>query len=79
MVFSLLGAGGQAAANSMAGYSWKSTRTSFLSSKYSPVTPLSDPEYERFLEEKLLKVEAEISILDDNIKALRTGEQQTKP
>ncbi|OAL46638.1 hypothetical protein IQ07DRAFT_647591 [Pyrenochaeta sp. DS3sAY3a] len=36
-------------------------------SKWSPMTALSDEEYENMLQEKLLQVEAEISIIDDKI------------
>ncbi|KAK1768570.1 hypothetical protein QBC33DRAFT_535419 [Phialemonium atrogriseum] len=72
LAFTLLGAGGQAVANSIAPNTWETTKTRFLSSKWSPVTPLSDQEYEEFLEEKLLKVEAEIALLDDNIRALQS-------
>lgn len=40
-------------------------------SKWSPMKVLSDEEYEAMLQEKLLSVEAEIAIMDDNIKKLR--------
>lgn len=36
---------------------------------------LSDSEYENMLREKLLKVEAEIALVDENIEALR-GEER---
>jgi len=45
-----------------------------LGSKYSPLTFLSDKEYETILEEKLLRIEAEIAVVDDNIKELRDNE-----
>lgn len=38
------------------------------------MTFLSDKEYETILEEKLLRVEAEIAVVDDNIKELRDNE-----
>lgn len=40
-------------------------------SKWSPMTPLSDEEYENMLQEKLLQVEAEIAIIDDRIAGYR--------
>ena len=49
-----------------------------LGSKYSPLTFLSDKEYETILEEKLLRLEAEIAVVDDNIKELRDNEAKAK-
>jgi hypothetical protein len=49
-------------------------RGGILGSKYSPLTFLSDKEYETILEEKLLRIEAEIAVVDDNIKELRDKE-----
>lgn len=43
----------------------------FLQSKWSPVTPLSDEQYENILREKILQVEAEIAIVDDRIEEFR--------
>lgn len=40
-------------------------------SKWSPMTALSDEEYENMLQEKLLQVEAEIAIIDDRIAGYR--------
>ncbi|KAL1862967.1 hypothetical protein VTK73DRAFT_6578 [Phialemonium thermophilum] len=77
VVFSMLGAGGQAVANTVDPSAWKNIGNRFLSSKWSPVTPISDEDYKKILEEKLLKVEAELAILDDNIKTLRASEQQS--
>lgn len=41
-------------------------------SKYSPMKVLSDEEYEKILEAKLLRVDAEIAVIDDDIEKLRT-------
>jgi hypothetical protein len=41
------------------------------SSKWSPVKALSDEQYEELLQEKLLRVEAEIAVLDEHINALK--------
>ncbi|KAF1941498.1 hypothetical protein EJ02DRAFT_455161 [Clathrospora elynae] len=40
-------------------------------SKWSPMSVLSDEEYENMMQEKLLKVEAEIAIIDDKIEVFR--------
>ena len=53
-------------------------RKGLLESKYSPVTFLSDKEYETILEEKLLRVEAEIAVVDDNIQDLRDEEARAR-
>lgn len=77
MIFwSVTGGLGQLVANAV---SWRPSSEpgrDFLQSKWSPVTYLSDPEYEKILEEKLLRVEAEIAIVDENIKALRDAEKK---
>ncbi|KAH7037824.1 uncharacterized protein B0I36DRAFT_359464 [Microdochium trichocladiopsis] len=44
-----------------------------LSWKYSPMTRLSDREYADRLEERLLRVDAEIAIIDETIAGLRGG------
>lgn len=40
-------------------------------SKWSPMKVLSDEEYEEILQEKLLRVQAEIAVLDDDIEKLK--------
>ena len=72
LVFSALGAGSQAVFN----YTERSEQTSeaktgFLHSKWSPVTPLSDQEYAKVLEEQVLKIDTEIALIDDSIASLR--------
>jgi hypothetical protein len=69
-VWSLLGAGGQAVGGALSG---RNFGTKYLASKWSPVTPLTDRQYEKMLEEKLLKLDAELAIIDDNIQAIRKG------
>jgi hypothetical protein len=46
-----------------------------MQSKYSPVKHLSDEEYKKVLEDKLLRVDAEIAVLDDDIAALRKADE----
>jgi hypothetical protein len=41
-------------------------------SAWSPMKPLTDEEYEKILQQKLLKVEVEISLVDDQIAELRS-------
>lgn len=40
-------------------------------SKWSPMKVLSDEEYENMLRERLLRVNAEIALIDENIERLR--------
>jgi hypothetical protein len=43
------------------------TRSRWLDSRWSPVKVLSDDEYEAMLQEKLLRLKAEIALIDENI------------
>jgi hypothetical protein len=51
-------------------------KKSWLSSGWSPLTVMSDPDYERILKERVLKLDADIAIIDENIAALRALEEQ---
>lgn len=78
MVFTVFGAGGQAFVNRVG--EWKANKpegegTGFLSSKWSPLRKMSDEEYENFMSEKMLKVEAEIALIDDKIAELQEEER----
>lgn len=42
-------------------------QSSWLDSRWSPVKVLTDDEYEDILQEKLLRINAEIAVLDDSI------------
>lgn len=46
-----------------------------LDSRFSPVKKLSDANYDSLMREKLLRIEAEISIIDDDIANLRASYQ----
>jgi predicted house-cleaning noncanonical NTP pyrophosphatase (MazG superfamily) len=59
------------ARNSRLVESGEKSKSSWLDSKWSPIKVLTDTEYENMLREKLLKVNAEIALVDDNIEALR--------
>jgi hypothetical protein len=79
-MFSLLGAGGQAIVN------WRDARApkaapkpgSGFWAKWNPIKRLSDEDYVNILEEKLLRVETDIALMDDRIKELRESEGQKK-
>lgn len=81
-MFSLFGFLGQTAANKLSARRQvvADPQQSFwrrMSEKsFSPVTVLTDEEYAEMLREKMLKVDVEISIIDDKIAALRKLEQQ---
>jgi hypothetical protein len=50
----------------------------FSEMKWSPLKPLSNQDYERMLNEKLLSTEAEIAIIDERISALKSS-QEARP
>lgn len=71
VVFSLLGAGGQFASNRWSAREGSPKKTSdWFTSKWSPMKKLSDEEYKAMLEEKILRVEADLAILEENKAAL---------
>ena len=45
-------------------------KSGWFSSKWSPLRKLSDDEYEDFMSEKMLKVEAQIALIDDKMAEL---------
>jgi predicted house-cleaning noncanonical NTP pyrophosphatase (MazG superfamily) len=81
-MFAIFGATGQAM------YNWADARNtervekggvhknSIFNSKWSPMKVLSDSEYEEMLREKLLRVNAQIALVNENIEALRAQERQ---
>lgn len=50
-----------------------------LDSRWSPVKVLSDNEYERMLEEKLLRLNAEIALIDEDVAKLNAENKQIRP
>lgn len=48
-------------------------------SKYSPMKVLSDEEYEKILREKLVRVDAEIALVDEDIKKMRSQAVHKEP
>ncbi|KAK3340890.1 hypothetical protein B0H65DRAFT_274893 [Neurospora tetraspora] len=78
VVFSLLGLGGAALQNKLK--SREKSESWFqkvIDGKWSPITRITNEDWERILEEKLLRVETEIAVLDDSIEELRKNEKQT--
>ena len=43
-----------------------------MSSKWSPMKKLTDEEYENMLQERLVRIEAEIALLDDDLNKLKS-------
>lgn len=76
----LLGFAGQAGYNMISAtqQSSSSPRPSIVQqlteSKWVPLKALSDQQYEEILQEKLLKVEVEISMIDEKIATLKAAE-----
>ncbi|TGJ84420.1 hypothetical protein E0Z10_g4360 [Xylaria hypoxylon] len=54
-------------------------KTSWLDSKWSPMQPLSDQDYIDKVEEKILRLDAEIAIIDENIASLKASSQSPDP
>jgi hypothetical protein len=84
VMFAIFGATGQAfynrvdARNPESSGKTKDLKDSWLNSKWSPMKVLSDADYEKMLQEKLLKVNAEIALVDENIATLRVQEEDLK-
>jgi hypothetical protein len=55
----------------------QSTWGNLLNSRWSPVKALSDKEYKRMLEEKLLRLNAEIALIDEDIAKLKEKSKQS--
>jgi hypothetical protein len=77
IIFAIFGAAGQAlynradARNSLQSASPGDMKKPWWDSKWSPMRVLSDEEYEGMLREKMLKINAEIALVDESIEALR--------
>ncbi|KAL1897109.1 hypothetical protein Sste5346_004314 [Sporothrix stenoceras] len=78
-VFSIFGATGQAVVNALpsgAAPDDSNSKSSWLDSRWSPVTPMTDTEYATFIEDKILKLDVEVSMIDDQLAALRERKAQ---
>ncbi len=82
MMCALFGAGGQAFLNHRAKRAAnappKSVDEIGFWEKWSPLKQLSDQDYEKILEERLLQVEVKIALVDDHIKELHEAESRKK-
>jgi hypothetical protein len=82
IMFSLFGAAGQSYLNSRARRAAntlpKSPDELGFWAKYSPLKQLSDRDYEKILEERLLRIDADIAVIDDSIRELREAESRIK-
>lgn len=83
-MFSLLGYCGQTAFNKLDDWQLgkaqspsKPITQQMAESKWIPLRHLSDDEYRGILSEKLLSIEAEISLLDDKIEELKKSRSLT--
>lgn len=75
VLWGVIGAGGQVIANRFQVKDKSKNETSFLGS-WSPLKKLSDQEYLDMLDDKVLKVEVDIALIDDKIADLRKQEQR---
>ncbi|KAL9473968.1 hypothetical protein ACSS6W_008348 [Trichoderma asperelloides] len=80
VMWGVLGAGGQMVANGLGNRKpkVKDENDSWFRSKWSPLKKLTDKEYIDMMEEKILRVEADIALIDDRIIELKAIEQRTK-
>jgi hypothetical protein len=79
LVYGLAAAGGQVAVNLIAGQKRvdkEEHSSSWLSSPWSPLQKLSDEEYVSMMQEKILRVDADIALIDDRIAKLREEQQE---
>ncbi|OAQ62400.1 beta-ketoacyl synthase [Pochonia chlamydosporia 170] len=76
VIWGLVGAGGQAIANSaFASQASKNNDGSSWLSKLSPLKRLTDEEYIDMMKEKILKVDVDIALIDDRIAELKAADK----
>ncbi|PTB66506.1 hypothetical protein BBK36DRAFT_1201419 [Trichoderma citrinoviride] len=80
VMWGVLGAGGQMVANGLSNRKpkVKDENDSWFRSKWSPLKKLTDQEYIDMMEEKILRVDADIALIDDRIAELKAIEQRAK-
>ncbi|EPQ62740.1 Bgt-4551 [Blumeria graminis f. sp. tritici] len=77
-MFAIFGAVGQALTDKISNRELNSiapdpeSKVSWLNSRWSPVKTISNEEYENIMSEKLLQIKAEIALVDDRIKYLKS-------
>jgi hypothetical protein len=83
-MFALFGATGQALYNRAdsqrlaKAQNLPEKKSSWMDSKWSPITVLTDEAYEKTLQESLLNINAQIGLLEDKIEALRDQDRKKK-
>ncbi|KAK4085510.1 uncharacterized protein Triagg1_500 [Trichoderma aggressivum f. europaeum] len=79
-MWGVLGAGGQIVANGLSNRKPKvrDENESWLRSNWSPLRKLTDQEYIDMMEEKILRVDADIALIDDRIAELKSIDRTTK-
>ncbi|RSL57935.1 hypothetical protein CEP53_006322 [Fusarium sp. AF-6] len=77
LVWTVLGAGGQMAVNRMSSRQPKvqDENASWIS-RWSPLKKLTDEEYTNMMSEKMLRIDADIALIDDRIAELRKQAQE---
>ncbi|KAF4979055.1 hypothetical protein FZEAL_4665 [Fusarium zealandicum] len=77
LVWTVVGAGGQMVVNHMASRQpqVKDEKDSWFRSRWSPLKKLTDDEYTDMMSEKMLRIDADIALIDDRIAELRTQAQ----
>lgn len=75
LFFGTLGAGSSYLSQLTGAESKTKTKTSWLDSKLSPVQRLSDKDYLDKIDEKILRLDAEIAIVNETIASLRKSLQ----
>ncbi|KYK61850.1 hypothetical protein DCS_02994 [Drechmeria coniospora] len=80
VLWGVFGAGGQLVANRINTRDSKpaNERGSWLGGRWSPLKKMSDGEYVQMMEEKILKVEADIALIDDRIAELRAEQSKVE-
>lgn len=79
-MWGVLGAGGQIVANGLSNRKpkVKDENDSWFRSKWSPLKKLTDQEYIDMMEEKILRVDVDIALIDDRIAELKAIDQKDK-
>lgn len=84
IMFALFGAAGQSmyniadARHVAANTPGALAKRSWMDSRWSPVKQLTDKDYEKLLEEKLLRVNAQIALVDESIARLEVEAKQSR-
>ncbi|KAG7121147.1 hypothetical protein HYQ44_004027 [Verticillium longisporum] len=76
IIFSLAGGIGQLFTNGVVNAPANPNSKSILQSKWSPLKKLTDDEYRHLMDEKLLRIDTEIALIDDKIAELRASHQE---